>query len=72
MMLSPLIVQCEMIWEHIEGRDLYMGTLGDGLGLAVGRQALIFTLKLDLCVQRDHQYSLILILKLFSAKPVKK
>lgn len=49
MVLSTMIVKCELMWEHIEGSDLYKGRpewgggCSDDLGMVIGRQALIPT-----------------------------
>lgn len=49
-------VKCELIWEHIEGSDLYKcraksrGGCSDDWGMVIGRQAFIPTLNWYLCV----------------------
>lgn len=75
MVLSTMIIKCEMIWEHIEGSDLYkgrgegVGGCDDGLGMVIGRQVFISPLTgISVCREKRnswYQYSFALILKLF-------
>lgn len=43
MVLSTMIVKCELMWEHIEGSDLHkdetksVGGCSDDLGMVIGR-----------------------------------
>lgn len=48
MVLSTMIVKYEMAWDHTDEVICTWCILGDGLRLAIGRQAFILTLKLNL------------------------
>lgn len=74
MILSIMIVNCEMIWEHIGGTDMDRGVLSDGLGLATTMQAFIPILKLKLrCTEKreTHGFNILLLLCLNIFKPMK-